>query len=295
MNLKPHGIIPAMVTPLTDDEQIDEAGLRRLVNFLIAARVHGLFAVSTQGEAYALTFEEKQRVIEIVVDETRGRVPVYAGTGTITTRETIALTQMAERAGADAVSIITPFFITPSQNQVYEHYAAVARATRLPILLYPNPARTNVPLTADTVARLAQIENIVGIKDSSGDFTLLSEYIRRASSEKFNVLVGRDTLIFATLVSGGKGSIAATANAAPRVVVEIYEAFMAGDLERARRAQACLAPLRLAFEMGTFPVVIKEALALMGICSARAKAPVGPLPDEQREQLKNILQEMGVL
>ncbi len=295
MNFKPRGIIPAMVTPLNDDETIDEPGLRRLVNYLINAGVHGLFAIGTQGEAYALSFAEKQRVIEIVVDETRQRVPVYAGTGTITTKEAIALTQMAERAGADAVSVLTPFFITPSQNEVYEHYAAIARNTRLPILLYPNPARTNVPLTADTVVRLAQIENIVGIKDSSGDFTMLNEYIRRAASDKFDVLVGRDTLIFATLVCGGKGSIAATANAAPRIVVEIYEAFIAGDLERARQAQARLAPLRLAFEIGTFPVVIKEALALMGICGARAKAPVGALSDAQRAQLKTILQEMKIL
>jgi 4-hydroxy-tetrahydrodipicolinate synthase len=295
MNFKPRGVIPAMVTPLNNDETIDEAGLRRLVNYLIDSGVHGLFAVGTQGEAYALSFEEKKRITEIVVDETRRRVPVYVGTGTVTTKEAIALTQMAEHAGVDAVSVITPFFITPSQNELYEHYAAIARNTRLPILLYPNPARTNVSLAVDTVVRLAQIENIVGIKDSSGDFTLLNEYLRRAVSEKFDVLVGRDTLIFSTLVCGGKGAIAATANAAPRIVAEIYNAFIAGDLERSRQAQMQLAPLRLAFELGTFPVVIKEALALMGICGARAKAPVSALADAQRAQLKTVLQEMKIL
>ena len=294
MNFKPHGIIPAMVTPLTDDERIDEPALRRLVNHLIAGGIHGLFAVGTQGEAYALAFEEKRRVTEIVVEETRKRVPVYIGTGTIATRETIALTQMAERVGADAVSVLTPYFIAPNADEVYAHYAAIARATRLPVLLYTNPARTGVHLSPDVAARLAQIENIVGIKDSSGDLTLTTEFIRRAASAKFHVLAGRDTLIFATLVSGGSGSIAATANVVPQLVAEIYNAFVAGDLERARQAQARLAPLRIAFDLGTFPVVIKEALALMGICSGRTKAPVKPMTDARRAELKQILQALGV-
>jgi 4-hydroxy-tetrahydrodipicolinate synthase len=291
---QPHGIIPAMVTPLNDDESLDEPALRRLVNHLIAAGVHGLFAVGSQGEAYALTPEEKRRVIEIVIDEARGRVPVYAGTGAVTTSETIALTQMAERAGAQAVSVITPYFISPSQEELYEHYAAVAAHTRLPVVLYPNPGRTNVSLSPDLVVKLSAIDNIVGIKDSSGDLTTTIEYIRRTAAG-FSVLMGRDTLIYAALVSGAHGSIAATANVAPALIVEIYDAVREGDLERARQAQLRLAPLRLAFGMGTFPVVIKEALALMGICSARAKAPVGPMPEARREDLRRVLQEMGIL
>lgn len=294
MEPQPHGIIPAMVTPLNDDESLDEPALRRLVNHLIAAGVHGLFAVGSQGEAYALTPEEKRRVIEIVIDEARGRVPVYAGTGAVTTSETIALTQMAERAGAQAVSVITPYFISPSQEELYEHYAAVAAHTRLPVVLYPNPGRTNVSLSPDLVVKLSAIDNIVGIKDSSGDLTTTIEYIRRTAAG-FSVLMGRDTLIYAALVSGAHGSIAATANVAPALIVEIYDAVREGDLERARQAQLRLAPLRLAFGMGTFPVVIKEALALMGICSARAKAPVGPMPEARREDLRRVLQEMGIL
>jgi 4-hydroxy-tetrahydrodipicolinate synthase len=280
---------------LTDDEKIDEPALRRLVNHLIAGGIHGLFAVGTQGEAYALTPDEKRRVMEIVVDETRGRVPVYAGTGAITTRQTIELTQLAEKIGVDAVSVLTPYFIVPSADEVYVHYATIAQSTRLPVLLYTNPARTGVHLSPDVAARLAQIENIVGVKDSSGDLTLTTEFIRRAASDKFHVLAGRDTLIFATLVSGGSGSIAATANVVPQLVAEIYTAFVAGDLARARQAQARLAPLRIAFDLGTFPVVIKEALALMGICSGRAKAPVQPMSDARRAELKQILQNLGVL
>jgi len=294
MHFRPYGIIPAMVTPLNGDESLDELALRRLVNYLIAGGVHGLFAVGSQGEAYALTTEEKRRVLETVVDEVHGRVPVYAGTGAVTTSETIALTRMAEGVGVDAVSVITPYFISPSQEELYEHYVAVAACTHLPVILYPNPARTHVNLSPDLVARLSRIDNIVGIKDSTGDLTLTTEYIRR-TEPGFSVLMGRDTLIYAALASGASGSIAATANVAPSLVVEIYEAFSAGDVERARQAQFRLAPLRLAFEMGTFPVVIKEALALIGVCSARAKAPVGPLPEARRQELRRILLEMGIL
>jgi 4-hydroxy-tetrahydrodipicolinate synthase len=222
-------------------------------------------------------------------------VPVYVGTGAIGTRETIALTQMAEQVGADAVSVLTPFFIVPSPDELYEHYVAVAKATRLPVLLYTNPGRTGVPLSVDLASRLSKIDNIIGIKDSSGDFTLTAEYIRRIASDRFHVLAGRDTLIYATLVHGGAGSIAATANVAPRLIVEIYDAFIAGDLPRARAAQARLAPLRIAFDLGTFPVVIKEALALMGICSGRAKAPVKPMAEARRAELRQILKDLGVL
>jgi 4-hydroxy-tetrahydrodipicolinate synthase len=294
MTFRPCGVMPAMVTPLTENETLDEAALRRLVKHLMAGRVHGLFVVGSQGEAYALTSQEKRRILEIVVEETLGRLPVYVGTGAVTTRETIALTLMAEQAGATAVSVITPYFITPSPGELYEHYVAVAKATHLPVLLYTNPSRTGVKLSSSLVAKLALVENIVGIKDSSGDLSLTCEYIRQTPSD-FAVLAGRDTLIFATLMSGGAGAIAATANVVPGLVAKIYDAQKAGDYDAAREAQNRLAPLRLAFEMGTFPVVIKEALALMGICSARAKSPVGPITESKRIELKTILQQLQVL
>ena len=159
------------------------------------------------------------------------------------------------------------------------------------MLLYNNPARTGINISANFVVRASKIENIVGIKDSSGDFTLTAEYIRR-TDESFSVLAGRDTLIYGTLCYGGKGAIAATANVAPKVIVEIYEAFMAGDMKRSLAAQFRLAPLRLAFELGTFPVVIKEALNLIGIEAGAAIAPVGGIKPEAREELKKILKEM---
>jgi len=289
----PKGIIPAMVTPFTQDDKINEKSLRQLTNYLIDGGVHGLFAVGSQGEFWAMTPDEKRQVLEIVADETRGRVPVYAGTGAITTREAVMLTQMAEEVGVDAVSILTPFFIQPNQNELIQFFTDIARSTSLPILLYNNPGRTAVNLTAGTVAKLAEVDNIVGIKDSSGDLTLASEYIR-LTGDDFHVLMGRDTLIYGGMLYGAKGSIAASANVKPSVPVEIYEAFMAGDLERSLRAQRDLAPLRLAFELGTFPYVIKEALNLIGIDAGRCRAPVGTLAPDKLKQLNDVLVGMGL-
>jgi 4-hydroxy-tetrahydrodipicolinate synthase len=290
----PHGIIPAMVTPLTVDDEVNESALRKLTNYLIEGGVHGLFPVGSQGEFWALSAEEKRRVWEVVVEETNGRVPVYAGTAAITTRETIALTRLAEKAGVDAVSILTPFFVSPGVDELYGHYCAVAESTSLPILLYSNPTRTGVGISPDLLARLAELENIVGIKDSSGDLQVTAEYIRVVPRD-FAVLIGRDTLIFAGLLYGAKGAIAATGNVAPALVVSIYERFKAGDMDGARRAQEALAPLRLAFSWGTFPVVIKEALDLIGMEGGPARAPVGPMSDERREQLLGVLRGMGIL
>jgi 4-hydroxy-tetrahydrodipicolinate synthase len=294
MDFQPKGIIPAMVTPVTSDGKINVEALRKLTNYLIQGGVHGLFPAGSQGEFYALTFEEKKRVIEVVVEEAKGRVPVYAGTGAVTTREAVALTKMAEEAGVSAVSILTPFFIRPNEEELFEHYSAISKATRLPVLLYNNPQRTGVNISAEFVARASRVENIVGIKDSSGDLTLTSEYIRR-TSDKFSVLAGRDTLIYGTLCYGGKGAIAATANVAPKVVVEIYEAFQAGDWKRSLEAQFRLAPLRLAFDLGTFPVVIKEALNLLGIDAGVGIPPVGGITPKAKAELKKILKNMELL
>jgi 4-hydroxy-tetrahydrodipicolinate synthase len=248
MTFQPKGIIPAMVTPITSEGKINGGALRKLTNYLIEGGVHGLFPVGSQGEFYALTFDEKKKVIETVVEGLEDGCR-FMGTGAITTREAIVLTQVAEAAGVSAVSVLTPFFIHPNETELFEFYSAVAKSTRLPVLLYNNPGRTGVNISANFVVRASKIENIVGIKDSSGDLTLTAEYIRR-TDETFSVLAGRDTLIYGTLCYGGKGAIAATANVAPKLIVEIYEAFMAGDLKRSLEAQFRLAPLRLAFEQG---------------------------------------------
>ena len=291
----PAGVLPAMVTPLNDRERVNEQGLRRLTRFLIDGGIHGLFPVGTTGEFYGLTHDEKRRILEITVDEARGRVPVYMGTGAITTKEVIALNRIAEEVGAAAVSVLTPMFISTSQNELYDHYRAIASATSLPVLLYNNLPKTGITITPETVERLAEIDNIVGIKDSSGDFTLTAEYIRRTRGKSFHVLAGRDTLIHACLCYGGTGSIAACANVAPRLVADIYDKYRAGDIEGSLEAQYRLAPLRLAFTRGSFPTVIKESLALIGIEVGPCMGPVGKMSDEEKHRLKTVLEELNVL
>jgi len=291
MNFKPHGIIPALVTPMKDDESIDEKGLRAVVNHVLEGGVHGVFAVGSQGEFYALSKEEKEQAIKIVIDETDGRAPVYAGTGALTTREVIDLTKMAEDLGADAASILTPFFIRPTQDELIRHYEAVAEAVDLPLLLYGNPRRTGVDLPPDTVVKLSQIDNIVGIKDSSGELALTAQYIDNAP-EDFAVIAGNDALIYSILLLGGKGAIAATSNVVPKLVVSIYEKVQSGALKAAREAQAKLAPLRKAFTLSTFPVVVKESLDIIGVCGGRARSPVYPMPKEARKELAEILDSL---
>jgi len=282
-----------MVTPFHND-QIDKGSLRQLVQYLIGAGVHGLFCAGSQGESYALTHEEKKAITETVVDEANGRVPVYAGTGAVTTAESISLTSMAEAAGADAVTVITPYFVAPGPAELYDHYAAIARSTTLPVFLYSNPARTNVQIPPSLISRLAKVDNIAGIKDSSGDLSLTMQYIT-AGGPNFNVLMGRDTLIYAALCYGASGAVAATANVVPALAVSIYEKFRAGDHAGAREAQYALEPIRTAFGLGTFPVVVKEALTMMGIPMGPCRLPVGELPEDKKKELRQVLERMGLV
>ena len=287
------GIIPAVVTPLTEDEELDEKGLRQLLDHLIEAGVHGVFTVGTAGEFWAFTVEEKRRIFEWTVEHTNGRVPVYVGSCATTTREAVQLAEIAQEAGADCLSVLTPVFITPSEDEMFAHYEAIGRAVDLPILLYTNPDRTNNELSPNLVMRLAdKVDNIIGIKDSSGDLTLTGEYLRR-SPPGFHVLMGRDTLIYAALVHGASGSIAASANIAPEISVAIYEHFKRGDLEASLASQRELAPLRLSFGLGTFPSMLKAGAELVGWPAGPPRAPVARLTDEEREKLRTVLVQMG--
>lgn len=295
MSFVPKGIIPALITPLTKDEKFNEIALRKLLNYTIDNGVHGVFIVGTTGEFYGLTPEEKREIFQVAIDEVNGRVPVYAGTGAITTKESVQITQIAEECGVDAVSVLTPLFIIPNQKELYNHFKVIAENTSLPVVLYNNLPKTGVTITAATVAKLAEIKNIVGVKDSTGDMTLTGEYIRLTQGKDFSVLMGRDTMIHAALCYGATGSIASCANVAPRICADIYDKFIAGDFQGSLEAQYKLAPLRIAFTLGTFPTVIKESLELLGIEAGPCMAPVGPMTAEEKEQLKNVLIQMELL
>jgi len=292
--LQPRGMIIPLLTPFQEDGSLDEQALRRLARRLIAAGVHGLFPAGSTGEFFALSQEERCRVIEIVIEEAAGQVPVYAGTGAISTREAIQLTRAAETLGADAVVVITPFYLAPSQDELYAHYAAIAESTSLPVIPYNNPGRTGgVNLAPATVARLAAIDNLVGIKDSSGNLAQTAEYVSETPND-FAVFQGRDDLFFPSLAMGAVGGVAATGNVAPELVVELYEAFIAGDWERARAAQIKLSLLRRALSLGTFPSVLKAAMGMIGEPVGPPRGPVAPLSEAQHDALREVLTRMGL-
>ena len=234
--MKIEGIIPPVVTPMTVDEEIDLPRLKSHIDYLLSHRVHGIFVLGTTGECCALDEREKQTIIATAVAHVNKRVPVFAGTGAETTREAIRLTKMAEKEGVDGVSIITPYFIMPNQNEIFDHYQRIATQTALPVVLYSNPATCGgLKIEPETVALLAEIRNIRGIKDSSGDLQNFIETVRLVPKD-FSVLMGRDTLICASLMFGGKGAVPASCNIAPAFCVEIYERFQRGDVEGSKVA-----------------------------------------------------------
>lgn len=289
------GVVVPLVTPFNDDESLDEGALRVIVDYLIDAGVHGLFPSGSQGELYALSGQEKMRVMEIVAEQANGRAFLMPSTGAVTTRESIELTRYAQSIGADAVSVITPYFIQPSAQEQIEHFARICDAVEIPVLAYNNPARTNVNFTPAMATAVAdRATNFVGIKDSSGDLTNTLDYMQRCPPG-FRVFVGRDTLIYAALCCGCTGAVAATANVAPELVVGIYTAYQKGDLERSLDLQHRLDPLRHAFSLGSFPVVVKDAMELLGLPAGKCRAPITSLEGAPRERLIAILTEMGKL
>jgi 4-hydroxy-tetrahydrodipicolinate synthase len=288
------GVIPPLVTPFKVDGSLDEEALRGVIRYVLSGGVHGVFIGGSTGESYAMDDQTRIRAFEVALDEVNGQVPVFAGTAHITTSETIQCTKAAEAVGVDAVSIVTPFFITPNESEIYDHYCSIAKSTKLPVILYNNPDRTGVNISIDTIKRLSSIDNIVGIKDSSGDMTYVCEIIKNASSS-FSFFCGKDTIIYSTLVTGGKGAVPASGNVAPALIVEIYNAVKQGDLKKARDLQFKLDPLRNAFSLGSFPVVLKEALNLIGVEVGAARLPIKPLSEDNRSKLKTILKNMELL
>lgn len=272
------GIIPPVITPMNnDDEQtVNHEALRQQVERLLAGGVHGMFPLGTNGEAYALSFKEKEEILATVIDQVKGRVPVYAGTGCITTAETIRMSKRAEEMGADALSIITPSFALASQKELYDHYVAVAKQVNIPIILYNIPPRTGNKLLPETVQALCRdVDVIVGAKDSSGDIENLKAYIRltRELDKDVAILAGNDGAILTCLKEGGAGGIAGRANIWPATVAKIYDCFKAGDLEGAQAAQDAIAILQQTFKYGNPNTIIKTAVALQATTSASAARP----------------------
>ncbi|KPX49929.1 4-hydroxy-tetrahydrodipicolinate synthase [Pseudomonas ficuserectae] len=280
------GIIPALVTPFTADQQLDEQALRNLIENLLNAGVHGLFVLGTNGEFFTLSESEKLKIARITVEAAAGRVPVVVGTGAFATHEVIEMNKKMIDVGADALSIITPYFNAISQSELIKHYTAIADAAELPLMMMYNiPAKTGMSIGIGAVATLSQHPQI---KDSAGNFDALVQMMQYRSDD-FAVFAGTDSLIYWNLLAGGDGAIAATANAVPEVVMSIWNNFQSGNHEAARAAQEALRPLRDAFALGTMPVVLKTATQLLNVPVGPCRAPVQPLDAAALEKLQKLL------
>ena len=288
------GIIPPIVTPMNADESVNIAELRNQVERQIAGGVHGIFPFGTNGEGYILSMKEKEEILEAVIDQVKGRIPVYAGTGCISTQDTVYMSKRAEELGADVLSIITPSFALASQKELYDHYVEVAKHVDIPIVLYNIPPRTGNKLLPETVAKLAKdVDVIMGAKDSSGDLDNLKAYIHqtRDVGKNFAVLAGNDGSILTCLKEGGAGGIAGRANLYPKALASIYNYFVAGELEKAQEMQDAVATLQRVFKYGNPNTVIKKAVNLLGYPVGDCRRPFNYLCDEGIAELKAVLKE----
>ena len=288
-----HGVIPPIITPTTSDDKVNEVCLGEIVDHVIAGGVHGILSLGSNGEFYGLEKEEQHRAASITIEKAAGRVPVYLGIADITTRECVKWAKAAEGMGASAVSALHPMFIGPNDEEMYQHFKAIAEATNLPVVLYNNPDRMRCGLSASLVERLSEIPNIVGVKESSGDMTLTAELIRRTRDRDFKVIAGRDILILSTLVYGGAGTVASSANIVPELVVDIYNKFKSGDMKGALEAQYKLAPMRMAYNLASFPVVTKDYMRLLGFDVGESILPNTRSNPENMKKLQALLDDLG--
>jgi 4-hydroxy-tetrahydrodipicolinate synthase len=287
------GVFTALVTPLRDGA-VDERALHDLVELQIAAGVEGLVPCGSTGEAATLSHAEHRRVVEVVVAAARGRVQVLAGTGSNSTSEAIELTRHAKEAGADGAILISPYYNKPMQEGIVAHYAEVARQTAFPLMVYNVPSRTSSNVLPATLGRLAEIDQIVGVKESSGNLDQMAHAIA-AVPDTFSVLSGDDALTLPLLAIGGKGVISTTSNLAPAEMVELVRAFRAGDVERARALHYRLLPLFDALFCETNPIPVKAALALRGLLLEELRLPLTRLSAPHRERLQVAMKELGLL
>jgi len=291
-NLK--GCGTALVTPFKEDLSIDEAALRRFVEFQISEGIDFVVPCGTTGESPTLSDAEHRRVVEIVMEEARGRVPVIAGAGGNNTAHVIKLARECERLGVDGLLSVTPYYNKPTQEGLYQHYKAIASATSLPIILYNVPPRTNVNIVPDTVVRLAEIPNIVGVKEASGDISQIAEIITRVPTE-FKVLSGDDSMTLPLIAVGGVGLISVASNEAPRKMTALTRASLDNNRDEARRLNRELFALMKANFIEASPGPVKAALAMMGKIKEMYRLPIVPVKPETREKLRTVLTDLKLI
>ncbi len=287
------GYFCALITPFRDGA-VDESAFQSLVEWQIAEGVHGLVPCGTTGESPTLSHREHERVIEMCIESVAGRIPVVAGAGSNSTKETIERAQHAQRAGADAVLVVTPYYNKPNQEGLYRHFKAVNDAIDIPILIYNIPPRSVVDMSVDTMKRLAALPNIAGVKDATADLSRVSTQ-RLAMGPDFYQMSGEDATVLALLANGGHGCISVTANVAPRACAEFYNAWESGDPQRALALQDRLMPLHQALFIETSPAPVKYAASLLGLCSDEVRLPLAPLSAAAQPVVTDSMRSAGVV
>lgn len=288
------GSMVPIITPFKNGK-VDEKALKGLIEWHIKSGTHAIVPCGTTGESATLDFDEHKRVIELTVKIVRNRVPVMAGTGANSTDEAIDLTRSAREVGADGALLVTPYYNKPTQEGLYLHYKKIADSVKgFPLVLYNVPGRTSLNMLPATVARLAEIKNIVGIKEATGDMKQASDIIRRCGSG-FHVYSGDDFTTFALYALGGKGSISVTANVAPAESAKMWEAWKKGDIDGARKMHYKLDPLNYAMFYETNPIPVKTALSMMGKVKEEFRLPLCRMSDENKDKLKKVLQNYKLI
>jgi 4-hydroxy-tetrahydrodipicolinate synthase len=287
------GCLTALVTPFRDGK-VDFESLAKLVDWQIEQGVDGIVAVGTTGESATLDVDEHVAVIAATVKASRGRVPVVAGAGGNATTEALALTHASEQAGADGLLHVTPYYNRPNQEGLYRHFEAIAKATKLPIILYNVPSRTACDMTCDTVVRLAELPNVVAIKDATGNLVRGSELVARVG-DRMTILSGDDGTSFPLYACGGRGVISVVSNVTPRAMSDMWDAVKAGDWDRAKKRHHELRVLSQMLFAEPSPAPTKAALALLGRCSMEVRLPLVPATNGLVEQLRGELRTLGIL
>ncbi|RLI75111.1 4-hydroxy-tetrahydrodipicolinate synthase [Archaeoglobales archaeon] len=286
------GIIPALITPFKDDFSVDFEGIAKNLDFL-EKHVNAFVPVGTTGESATLSYEEHIEVVKYVAETSK--LPVIGGAGSNSTKEAIWLAKQVEKVGAEAAMLVTPYYNKPNQDGLYEHYKAVAKEVSIPILVYNVPSRTAVNTTPELVLRLAEIDNIVGIKEASGNLKQVSEIIRLTRGTNFTVLSGDDFLTFPILCLGGKGVISVAANVAPKLMRELFDAFKAGDVSRAAEIHHKLTPLYDVLFIDTNPIPVKKAMELLGLAAGKPRLPLVELSEEKTEKLRKVMEQLELI
>ena len=288
------GVIVPILTPIDENEKIDEAKLRDQVDYVIDGGVLGILAFGSNGEFYEVEDDEMERGLKIMLDQAAGRVPVYFGIGAISTKKCCRLAKMAEAAGAIGISVLQPMFLKPTESELYLHFKTIAESVpNLPMLLYNNPGRVGYTMSGNLVERLAhEVPNIVGMKDTSGDITQTEEFIRRTRDVGFRVFGGKDTLLYASLCHGAVGGVCTAANFMPELITDVYNKFVAGDLQGSLEAQFKLNPVRLSMDGASFPVAAKDMANLRGRevgdpYKPNLPTPEGPVLEKIRKAMKD--------